>query len=187
MNDTNNQPVANGLPKSVPPVYRTPSSPATTGEPPTVTTASPDHPQHDQQSTEPRLAAAPATSDQAPASVQHTSTAAPCPTPVTGGSDPAPVHHAAPTLPGPALRSNDPVPTLPAIPHARGRSPLWAGMTPEERVAYAEGTKKRRSRKKARPSLDKHGDLIGIDLDKTAGYDKLFAGVFTRVGENARL
>lgn len=42
----------------------------------------------------------------------------------------------------------------------RRRPPLWPGMTAEERAAYVEGTKKRRSRKKVHPSLDKHRDLL---------------------------
>ena len=102
MNNTNNQPVANGLPTSVSPVDQSPSNPPTTGRPPAVASASADLPQHDRQSTDPRLASAPATSDRAHVSVQHASTAAANPTQPQAGNGPVPLMHATSSSPDPA-------------------------------------------------------------------------------------
>ncbi len=40
------------------------------------------------------------------------------------------------------------------------RPKIWPGMTPQDRQAYIEGTISRGSRKKVRPSLDQHRDLL---------------------------
>ena len=97
MNDTNNQPVPNGVPRPVSPIDQTPSSPPPAAGAPTVTKVPADPPQRDQQSTERRLAAAPATSDQALASLQSGSIAAPTASQPAEGSDRAPVPQATQT------------------------------------------------------------------------------------------
>ena len=48
----------------------------------------------------------------------------------------------------------------PAASVRRRAARIWPGMTPEERAAYIEGNKTRRSRKKVHPSLDKHRELL---------------------------
>ncbi len=48
----------------------------------------------------------------------------------------------------------------PAASVRRKGARIWPGMTPEERAAYVEGNKTRRSRKKVHPSLDKHRELL---------------------------
>ncbi len=48
----------------------------------------------------------------------------------------------------------------PAASVRRKAARIWPGMTPEERAAYIEGNKARRSRKKVHPSLDKHRELL---------------------------
>lgn len=63
---------------------------------------------------------------------------------------------------------------LPPTVPGGGRGTLWAGMTPDERAAYAEGTKKRRSRTKLRPSLDKHADLLKDCLERNAVMAQVF-------------
>jgi hypothetical protein len=56
------------------------------------------------------------------------------------------------------------LPLRAAVPTARpatgARPRIWPGMPAEQLQTYIEGTKKRRSRQKPRPSLDKHRDNL---------------------------
>ena len=58
----------------------------------------------------------------------------------------------------PQLPIGAPIPA--AAPATRPQPRIWPGMNPEQLQAYIEGTMKRRSRKKPRPSLDKHRDFL---------------------------
>lgn len=51
-------------------------------------------------------------------------------------------------------------PVATAVPANQAQPRIWPGMTPEQTQAYIDDTKRRRSRKKQRPSLDTHRTFL---------------------------
>lgn len=75
-------------------------------------------------------------------------------TPRDGAERPQSHDHKSPPSQATAQPTHGSRPATTALPRIR------PGMTPEQTQAYIEGTKKHRSRKKPRPSLDKYRDFL---------------------------